>query len=393
MKVRVPYIVQDPWTTERKGLRWTEGFDIEGEEVFLDGPVTRRIAVLDFDEGTGALLPGAPFEPPPPRRKLGGYRLASGEPPRGEAAGQGALLARDFNQVSAFATVAKTLAMFESADTLGRPISWAFDGAQLLVVPRAGPGANAAYERESRSIQFFSFPSRAPDSRGEMVHTSLSQDVVSHETGHAVLDAVAPDLYHALTPQSLALHEALADLAALVMSFRCATLRRGVLDATGGSIRDSTAFCAIAEQFGGARDARGERRWLRSLLNGRTLDPDDDSVDDDGRPNRLAIARRVDPHDLSEVLSGALYTVMVGIHEAVKAERVAATGESEHSASGWALAVAAERFKRMIFRALDYLPPGEITFGDYGRAIVAADAASHPDDDDERQALRDEFVR
>jgi hypothetical protein len=47
----------------------------------------------------------------------------------------------------------------------------------------------------------------------------------------------------------------------------------------------------------------------------------------------------------------------------------------------------------MIFRALDYLPPGEVSFADYGRAIVAADQASHPDDANERNALTKEFVR
>jgi hypothetical protein len=47
----------------------------------------------------------------------------------------------------------------------------------------------------------------------------LSRDIVSHETGHAIIDGVAPDLYNAVTPQSLALHEAMADLAALLLAF------------------------------------------------------------------------------------------------------------------------------------------------------------------------------
>ena len=45
----------------------------------------------------------------------------------------------------------------------------------------------------------------------------------------------------------------------------------------------------------------------------------------------------------------------------------------------------------MILRGLDYMPPGEITFADYGRAILAADQASF-EDDTWRRWLRENFV-
>ena len=64
----------------------------------------------------------------------------------------------------------------------------------------------------------------------------------------------------------------------------------------------------------------------------------------------------------------------------------------DYSLSGKALAIAVEHFKRMIFRALDYLPPAEVSFADYGRAIIAADQASHPDDKEERDFIRQEFT-
>jgi hypothetical protein len=61
--------------------------------------------------------------------------------------------------------------------------------------------------------------------------------------------------------------------------------------------------------------------------------------------------------------------------------------------TGKALFVASEQFKRMVLRALDYLPPGEISFADYGRAITAADEAFHPTFSDERGWLAKEFER
>ena len=375
MKVRVPMMIQDPITAKYKGMSVKEGFDIEREDFFLDGPVTRRVAVLDLDAETGDLLPGASFRPPPPGRVLGGYAIADEDD----------VYAPDFIQVSVFATVLKTMYMFEEEDTLGRPLVWAFDGPQLLVVPRAGEMANAYYERDSHSLQLFYFPN--PHNPDERIYTSLSRDIVAHETGHAILDGIAPELYHAVTPQSLALHEATADLTALLMAFRSHTLRQTVLDQTGGSIRNSTAFSSIAEEFGMARNPDGGS--LRSLLNQRTLDPNDTTHDRHGRPNRVA---RNEPHALSEVVSGALFTVMVKIHEQLKHEYAERDRSSESSVSGKALAVGAERFKRLIFRALDYFPPGEVSFADYGRAIIAADQASHPDDDREREWMREEFV-
>ena len=101
-----------------------------------------------------------------------------------------------------------------------------------------------------------------------------------------------------------------------------------------------------------------------------------------------------EPHALSEVLSGALYKVMLKMYE--RWWREFSGGDPgaapDFSKSGRALGVAADQFKRMIFRALDYLPPAEVSYADYGRAIIAADQASHPDDTQERMWIREEFV-
>ena len=373
MKIRLPLMIQDQLTAQMKGMEPVENLTKHNEEFFLDGPVTKRLAILNFDPDTGALSPGVPFRRPANGKDPAGYVIKNPSD----------LNSVDFNQVSVFATILKTMYMFEEPDTLGRPLTWAFNGPQLLVIPRAGEWANAFYERETHSLQFFYFqPESDPD---HPVYTSLSHDIVCHETGHAILDGIAPDLYNCISPQALALHEAIADLTALTMALRTDPLRETVLQQTGGDLKGGTAFSKVAEEFGRARDSRADS--LRSLFNERTLDPNDNSKDELGRPNRVA---RNEPHDLSEVLSGAFYSVLIKIFEAVKEKK-------DHNGNPYnpnkALWVAGERFKRMIFRALDYLPPGEVSFADYGRALIASDQASHPNEKEERQWICDEFVK
>lgn len=360
-KVRIPMMVDDARFAPQGRSSLTEIVEIE-DEFFLDGPVTRRVAVLDFNPDTGALEAGVRYIPPKPGNKIGHYDVPK-EPD---------VRSRAFNQVSVFATVFKTIQMFEKPDTLGREIRWAFDAPQLLVVPRAGQMENAYYERDTHSLQFFYFP--RDDKREETIYTSLARDIVAHETGHAILDGIAPHLLNAITPQCLALHEAIGDLSALLLSIESDNLRKAVLEKTQGSIKESNHFSAIAEEFGLARGSGALRSLFDENLN-------------------LIQVQRSDPHDLCRVLTAALYSVLVKMYEYRKREEMARPDASEQSSWHKALALAAGQFRRMTLRALDYLPPGEVSFADYGRAIIAADQASHPKDPQEREWLVDEFVR
>ena len=364
MRIRAPLMIQDPDLGGIKIDRPVEDWLGIDEDHYLDGPVTPRVAVLDLDPDTEELKRGAVYEPPSRGRTLGRYAVPKND-----------IYDTRFISVSVFATVMRTMYMYEESDTLGRKVAWAFGGPQLLVVPRAGWWPNAYYERRSRSLQFFSFRSR-----GKLVHLSLSRDIVAHETAHALIDGIVPDLYDALDPQSLALHEGIADLSAVLIAFRSGRLRKAVLDATNGSIEKSTRFSSIGEEFGRAIDPSGAVGWLRNLLDGSKLDPKGDPADEP------------EEHVLSQVVTGALYTLMVALHRDYMTRLSLRRGESKFAVSGRALFGASEQFKRMILRGIDYLPPGEVTFADYGRAIIAADQGSFGDDT-WRQYIREEFVR
>jgi hypothetical protein len=362
VKVHLPLMIQDPMTDPF--AKDGDGKLVEGMHVqfppdyvgdFGDGPTTSLVVVQDFDPATGAPLPGAKFVPPGRGRKMGRYLISKDD-----------IYSPEFIQTSVLGAILKTIRLFSDGSVLGRPIEWAFDHPQLRVLPRAGVGANAFYDRDSKSLQFFYFQN--PNNPAQTVYTSLSRDIVTHETGHAIIDGIAPTLYDALTPQSVAIHEAMADLTALLTAFQSNTLRRRILERTRGSIRNPTAFSSLAPEFGKALDQSGRASALRSLWNDKTLNPKDRTRDEHGRPNLVKLD---DPHALSEVLSGALYRVMVRMQEYEWKSH-----GGEYSYSGRALVEAARQFQRLVFRAIDFLPPGDVSFADYGRALVAAERSS-----------------
>lgn len=365
MKISVPVMIQDP---SLKGPTKVDKEYVNDAtfSCFLDGPVTDRVAVVDFHPRTGKLVPGARVDLPTGRRKTGRYIVKD----------ETKFDAADFCQCTTFGTVAAAIKMFEEKDVLGRKVRWAFDSPQILVVPRAGEWANAFYQRESASLQFYFFQSALDPKK--TVYTCLSRDIVAHETGHAVLDGVCPWLYNAISPQSLALHEGIADLTALLVSFRNRKLSQMVLKETGGSIKDSSVFSAVAEEFGTERSPEGIG-YLRDLNNDEVLD---------------ASVAYADPHVLCNVLTGAIYKVAMKLYEKIKKEEVGNSGKKvPPDAYNKALYLTHERLSRMLFRAIDYLPPGEVSFADYGRAIFAADQASHARYSPERNWLKKEFVR
>ena len=352
------------------GVKETKELRLTGDvnDRFLDGPACRRIAIVDFDPATG--LPSPPpatFTPFKSNPRSGKYVADDDETSAANIA------------INAFGTVFQTVRMFEGPDALGRQVDWAFGSEQLLVVPRAGEWANAFYERATRSLQFFSFVGES----GARVHTALSRDIVAHECGHALLDAVAPSLYDSSTPQSVAIHEAVADLIAVIMALDSRRLREAVLARSHNVLAGANAFTAIAEEFGMARPSTDgmARHALRELQNDETLET-------------LSGAR---PHVLSTLLSAIFYdtlsVIFAKLFQDAKLPDTDGVTATPSAAANKALGTAQIVFRRFLLRGIDYLPPGELSFADVGRATLAADRAARPTASKVRQNFAEQFVQ
>ena len=334
---------QDPFVAaEDPSTAFDEQVFVPWEPGLADGPTSSRFAIVDYDADTGLLEPPAVWD----------EKTQTFVSSKGAALGPGAATTKAFHQVSVWALLQCALSFFEDAPALGRPITWAFEGNRLIVVPHAGFGENAFYDRESKSLQFYYFGTKE-----DTVYTCLSTDIVHHEFGHAVLDGVRPLLNESSHPQTGAFHEFMGDLTAILLTLRNKTLRQQLAVASGGKIDKATTLSSIAEQFGQAVEGRP---YLRSGLNKHKMN-DPDMVDE------------TSPHRLSEVMTGAMFDALIELGNRYDET---ATGKPKSAKEKfWA---AADRMQRTAIQPLDLLPPVEVTFRDYALAVCRSQQLADP---------------
>ena len=335
---------QDPFVAK---LDPAKAFD---EEVFVawepglaDGPTSSRFAIVDYNADTGRLEPPAVWD-----EETQKFVGSDGKPLDAGAAGS-----FQFHQASVWALLQGTLAFFEDGSALGRTIPWAFEGNRLIVVPHAGYGENAYYDRTSKSLQFYYFGSEQ-----DTIYTCLSSDIVHHEFGHAVLDGIRPFYNESISPQVGAFHEFMGDLTAILLTLKNNRLRGQVAVATGGKFDQATTLSSLAEEFGQAVQGRP---YLRTARNSHKMGE---------------LANETSPHRLSEVLTGAMFDVLIAMGERYQAEG----GRGAKRTPKQAFWYAADRMQRMAIQPLDLLPPVEVTFRDYAVAVCRSQQLSDPID-------------
>jgi subtilisin family serine protease len=297
-----------------------------------------------------------------------------------------------FHQQMVYAVAMKTIHHFEQA--LGRPVLWRHgknpdrpsdDGKytpQLKVNPHALRQANAFYSPEEIALQFGYFEAGADDPGdhvpGTRVYTCLSHDIVAHETTHAILDGMHRRFNEPTNPDVLALHEAFADIVALMQHFTIKSLLEQEIGNTRGNLEAESTLGSLAVQFGRAIGSRGA---LRDAIG---------SVDENNnwtrrRPDPSEYQRILTPHSRGAILVAAVFDAFIAIYKSRTADlfRIYTGGTGVLQAGSihpdlvgrlaGEAAKSANHVLKICIRALDYLPPVDITFGEYLRGLITAD--------------------
>jgi len=73
---------------------------------------------------------------------------------------------------------------------------------------------------------------------------------VLHELGHAILDALRPQLFNAFSIEAAAFHEAFGDMSSILCGLQLPSRRAKVLSETGGRLNTNSRLSRLAEQLG-----------------------------------------------------------------------------------------------------------------------------------------------
>jgi hypothetical protein len=178
-------------------------------------------------------------------------------------------------------------------------------GDPLRVHLDQGVDLNAYYDRAGLSFFHASV-------RRQAIYSGESPDVLCHELGHAVLDALRPELWDAMSDEIAAFHESFGDMSALLSALQVPSLRQSVLTETGGKLYRSSRLSRLAEQLGWAiRQSQPdavETDCLRNAVNSLFY-----ASPTGLPPSGPAATLSSEPHSFSRVFTAGFFEALGGM--------------------------------------------------------------------------------
>jgi len=369
-------IAQDPSIRTSDGRHILMAKITVPAETVAAGPRGYRVHVIDYDSTAsryhGAHMIPADYEDEPKSWQAGSPAIVDDY---------------RFHAQNVYALVMKTLARFEFA--LGRRVGWSFASHQLNVAPHGMVDANAFYSPDDQGLVLGYFPG----SNGKPVYTCLSHDVVVHETTHALLDALREKYMQPSSPDQAAFHEGFSDVIALLSVFSQHELIEELLCADDDRARKTRTLAreAVTEDalkgsaLLGLAEEMGE--GISGDIQGARGEPLRRSVEIDAEPGMLDLPEFDEPHRRGEVFAAAVLNAFVAVWRDRIVGRGAGDGLGTLADGRYSLRRVAEEgagvadyLATMLIRAIDYMPPVHVEFGDVLSAMLTADTEIRPDD-------------
>ncbi len=204
-----------------------------------------------------------------------------------------------FDAVHTFTVIRQVLTMYNRAILKQNEnysgFQWQWGKDPIKVYPYAEYGANAYYSRDERALKFFYFNPNNDESK-PLVYTCRSFDIVAHETGHAFLDALCPELMVSWHPETGGLHEAFGDLTSIFVLLSQLDICDAIIAESKADLHNKTFFPVIGEQFGEA--IFGKPTGLRN-------------ADNDLKMSEVS----TEVHEISQVFTGAVYDVLADMFD------------------------------------------------------------------------------
>jgi hypothetical protein len=352
-RARAKVYLKDPLALSRRGTFPVGEAIVSGDTSIAPGPTSSRFVVVDYDASADRV-----YAPTKWQERVEHWSQGQGEYLYDFAAAPGT---RQEAQINAWATAVDTLQLFEDEYVFGREVPWAFEGSRLRILPQAMYDANAFYSRQTKALHFGYFADR----KNRPIKTSLSHDIVAHETSHAILDGLRPSYLESVHPDAAGFHEYVGDAAAMLSLFRQRDFLRQLVMLNVAQRSFFNLVTELAPQVGEGLYGQADRAALRSARNTLTY---------------RQVERETDPHVRGQVLSGFAFAVLEGVFQARLNSDLGRERGQGPQALFSALMTAARHTMRMLLRPIDLLPPGNITFVEYVSVVLAVDRRFFPGD-------------
>lgn len=301
-----------------------------------------------------------------------------------------------FHQQFVYTIGMKIIQLFE--DALGRKIIWRprYNPEEnrtnyvqsLRIYPHAFLEANAYYDSDKKAVLFGYFKAKdlfqGVNVPGTTVFTCLSPDIIAHEMTHAILDSIHPHFIENTNPDVAAFHEALADIVALLEMVGNRDLVTYQLISAKGQIDSQSIFGNLATQVGQA-----------SMLGHHSLRNAIGFYDESGNwvkreADRFEYQKANGLHEKGGVFVACIFDAFIRLYNYSTQDLLRIARYDPNSGEAISIDLVkrlteeavniSQTLLKICIQALDFVPPCDITFGDYIRAMITADIEMTPED-------------